>query len=68
MSLDRLRRELEFLSPGPVVDKAFESTLSLAWTELELEGSHKTTPDKLWGRTEKMEWNSPFLTFVLERH
>jgi len=51
-----------------VTASIIEKTLSACWTQLEGSNQEGTTPEKLLGRTEKMIWSPPLLTFMIERH
>jgi len=64
-----LREAFAGLASGTVEDTArIESLLSRCWSKLEGSREGGMTPDKISGRIEEMEWNPPFLTFLIERH
>jgi hypothetical protein len=67
--LDKLRLYLAALPAGTVGEvRAVEDLLAEAWDEFEGSDQGGMVARKVLGRTEKMEWNPPVLTFDLERH
>ena len=66
--MDQLKQHLSKLSEGPIADDDDTGILlALAWESLSQDGGGMTG-DNILGRTEKMQWNPPFLTFQIERH
>ena len=54
---------------GSILDQyMLEHLLGEAWDELDGSQDYNTKYWKLYGRVEQQTWNSPILTFVLERH
>jgi hypothetical protein len=67
-SLDALRDYLSGLPNGAIGEpEQVELLLARCWDEL-APPQGGMTASKLYDRTEKMEWNSPILTFPIERH
>jgi hypothetical protein len=66
---DKLRRYLAGMPTGAVgTADPIEKLLAQDWDEFEGSDDGGMKAYKLLGRTEKMEWNPPLLTFSLERH
>ena len=66
--MDQLTQHLSKLSEGPIAgDDDTGILLASACESLSQDGGGMTR-DKIPGRTEKMQWNPPFLTFQIERH
>jgi hypothetical protein len=66
--MDELKDYLDGLEPGPVEDT---TTLELLLADIrdDLGGDHGgMAGQKLVGRMKQTEWNSPVLTFLIERH
>jgi len=66
--MDELKGYLRNLNPGPVQQTTqLERLLANVWHDL---GGDEggMTGDKLIGRMGQVEWNSPVLTFTIERH
>jgi hypothetical protein len=60
---------LATMPPGPLHDTAdLERLLNACWDAFEGHEDEGMTPEKLLGRMEKVEWQPPVLTFVIERH
>jgi hypothetical protein len=63
---------LNYLRPipqGPIADgDALASVLASCWEEFEGASAEGMEPDKLHGRMEDIVWESPVLSFMLERH
>jgi len=56
-------------NPGRLLDTAeLERHLADSWGSFEGNHAEGMTPEKLLGRMEKVEWLSPMLTFLIERH
>ena len=73
-SLDPMRSLLEFLAtlkagsvPAETVGE-LETLLAECWPLLAGGGDHGMTGEKLRGRMEKVRWESPEITFEIERH
>jgi hypothetical protein len=63
-----LRKYLDRCSVGSVAtSKEISRLLGEAWKDLDGSVAESTSHDKLW-RAENFQWNSPILTFDLERH
>jgi hypothetical protein len=64
-----LKEFLKNLVPGPVSDtSAVEELLAEAWLDLDGDDIGGMKTHKLYGRTEFLSWQPPFLTFTIERH
>ena len=67
--MTQLRQRLRTLPPGPVDDDLDIDTLVAgAWDQFEGSDEQATTGAKLRGRMENVRWDSPVLTFEIERH
>ena len=67
--LEKLREHLAAVPAGTVGEvKPIEKLLAETWDEFEGGDKGGMVAYKVLGRTEKMEWNPPVLTFDLERH
>jgi hypothetical protein len=65
---NNLRQYLRSLQPGEINDSYLEVLVAACWGRFaggELEG---ITGDKLPGRMERVRWEPPLLSFVIERH
>ena len=66
--MDELRNYLIRLEPGPVEESTLlERLLTKVWDDLAGDGGGMAG-HKLLGRMEHVEWHTPFLTFLIERH
>jgi hypothetical protein len=69
VSLVMLCRYLRSLEPGEITDLAEpEGLLSGCWGEFSGGNAQGMTGDKLLGWMETVRWESPLLSFVIERH
>jgi hypothetical protein len=60
---------LQTLAPGPIADgDEVESLLAKCWNVVDPGHSGGMTADKLYGRMEKIVWEPPLLSFLIERH
>ncbi len=64
--LDRLRARTAQLGPGPIPSDV-RDLIAAAWDELD-GGDEQAMAARKVDRVEKLEWNPPYLTFVIERH
>ena len=66
---NELQNHLTSLPPGLVEDTgALVRLLAEEWKSLQGSEAGGMQADKLFGRCEKLTWQPPFLTFVIERH
>src|SRR5579862_7672951 len=69
--LDNLRISLQAQSAGNISGeraRSVESLLAACWIDLDVADPGGMSPDKLLGRTERMSWRPPVLSFDIERH
>lgn len=68
MSLLQLREALNQNAPESIDKTEIEALLASCWHQLSVSDDGGMEGHKLRNRTEKLAWNSPHLTFRIERH
>lgn len=67
--LEALRASLESLKPGPVAEgSGIERLLEDCWDQFTGNDEEGMSAYKLGGRMERIRWDPPVLSFVIERH
>jgi hypothetical protein len=67
--MNDLKNYLANIEPGKVVDDfELESLLEKQWNTLAGSDDGGMNADKLLGRMEDIDWDPPFVSFVIERH
>jgi len=67
--MEQLKEELKSLPIGTIKEKSkVGSLIAQCWEEFTGSDDGGMTADKLSGRTEKLYWDPPILSFIIERH
>ena len=67
-SIATLKEHLAATAPGPVNASEIDHLVAAAWDEITGSEAGGMTSAKIIGRLESVEWKSPLLTFIVERH
>ena len=66
---NNLQDHMANLPPGPVEDtKTLEVLLAKEWHGLDGSSAGGMYASKIAGRCEQLQWNPPYVTFIVERH
>jgi len=67
--MQKLHKYLQSIPAGPISDTTeLETLLANTWDKFDGSDAESMEGLKLLGRIEKVEWNSPTLSFIIERH